>query len=152
MRGITLLEIIMVVAILISLSAAAIPIFGNLQPATQLNEEVSQIIQTLRIAQVRSVARLNNSAHGVFFEINPGPDRFILYQGPDFSFRNSNFDRIIKLSDSLSFSTQLSSTGTDVNFAKGVGTSSTTGLITVTSGISGSKIIKINAAGSIEKE
>jgi prepilin-type N-terminal cleavage/methylation domain-containing protein len=130
-KGFTLVELLIVIAIALILVTVSVPIYGNLQVSAQLNENTSQMIQTVRIARVRSVARVNNASHGVYFEINPGADdRHILYQGDAYATRDMAYDRAVTLNPSLTLSTTL--VGAEVNFSKGAGASTTTGTVTLT--------------------
>lgn len=148
MRGFTLIEFIVVIGITLLLVAAISPLYSTLQ-SSQLNESSAQIAQTLRMARERSVARVNNSSHGVFFEINAeGDDRFILYQGVSYGARDTSYDRATTLDSSLSISTTIS--GNDVNFSKGLGVPNNTGTVTLTHDVSGTRTTTINSFGMVE--
>lgn len=149
-KGFTLIELLIVVAIILILVAAAIPIYGNLQVKSQLNENSAQIVQALRTARGRSAARLNNAAHGVYFEINPdNVDKYILYQGSSYAGRNSSYDRETSLGSSLHISTTV--TGNEVNFSKGLGAPNT-GTIILTHDTAGARYISVNSIGMIQDE
>ncbi|KKU48578.1 hypothetical protein A3H10_03615 [Candidatus Uhrbacteria bacterium RIFCSPLOWO2_12_FULL_46_10] len=149
--GFSIIELLIVVSITLLLMAVAIPIYGNFQSSSYLNERTAEIVQTVRTAQARSLARVNNKPHGVFFDIDPnGPDRFILYQGPAYLGRgaeDTDFDRTVTLEDSLSLLTTL--TGDDINFSRGLGEPSTTGDITLTNALGKSTVITINSLGMV---
>jgi len=149
--GFTLVELFIVIGITLVLAAAAVPIYSNIQVSAQLNENTSQITQTLRTARERSVARFNNSSHGIYIETNiGGDDRFILYQGDSFIARDSTYDRAVTLDKALSLSTTL--TGNDIHFSKGLGVPNETGTITLTHDVEGSRSISVNRLGGIEEE
>ncbi len=153
-QSFTLIELLIVIAIIVILTTAAIPIYGNLQVESQLNESSAQIIQILRTARGRSVAGLNDATHGVYFEINSGNDKYILYQGPSYTERESNYDRETTLDDSLHISTTL--VDNDVNFSKGFGLPLGAGLpnagaIILTHETSGNRTISINSLGIIKE-
>ncbi|MFH1522569.1 MAG: GxxExxY protein [Patescibacteria group bacterium] len=155
--GFTLIELLIVISITSILMVAAIPIYGNLQVTTQLNENTSQIIQSIRTARVRSVAGYNNSEHGVYFEINFfGNDKYILYQGPSYLLRSSAYDKENILDKALSFNTIgfILSNGKDVdiNFSKGLGMSNNAGDIILTHDVDGDRNITVNEYGKIEEE
>ena len=67
--GFSIIELLIVVSITLLLMAVAIPIYGNFQSSSYLNERTAEIVQTVRTAQARSLARVNNKPHGVFFDI-----------------------------------------------------------------------------------
>jgi len=144
-KGFTLIEILIVTAITLILVVAAAPIFGNLQVSSQLNEHSSLIIQAIRIARERSVARLENSAHGVFFTSTT----YTVYQGSSYATRNSSYDRGSTLDSALSLTTTLS--GNDVNFSKGLGAPNNTGTINLNHDVQGAKTITITLFGAVEE-
>ncbi|MCH7597463.1 prepilin-type N-terminal cleavage/methylation domain-containing protein [Patescibacteria group bacterium] len=146
--GFTLIELLIVIGITLALVVVAIPIYGNLQVSSQLNDSMDQIVQTLRTARERSIARRNDSMHGVYFEINaPGDDRFILYQGDSFATRDSNYDRALTLSSSIMLSTTLS--GDEVSFSKSFGGPNATGTVILTHDAQGARTVTITRIGSI---
>jgi prepilin-type N-terminal cleavage/methylation domain-containing protein len=150
-KGFTLVELLIVIGITLVLASATIPIYGNLQVSGQLNDTEDRIIQTLRTAQGRSEARLNNSSHGVYFEINTSrADRYILYQGDSYATRDTSYDRAETPSASITFSTTLS--GSDVSFSKGLGAPNATGTITLTHDIQGTRSVVINSLGTVEAQ
>ncbi len=155
-RGFVFIELLVVIAIMIIAVAAVIPMYGELQGSSQLNENSSQIIQNSRIAKERSVSRLNNSSHGIYFGINPlASDQYILYQGDSYATRDTNYDRVFVLGDALSFSSSgftLIGDDIDINFSKGKGFPNNTGVLTLTHEVKGSQDINVNSFGLIEAE
>lgn len=147
--GFTFIELLMVIGITIIIAGLSIPIYGNLQISSQLNENMSQAVQIVRTARERSVARVNNAAHGVYFDINAGDDKIILYQGASYAARDTSYDRPFTLESPLSLSTTL--TGDEVNFSKGLGMPDNAGTVTLTHDTSGSRVIDINSFGKVEK-
>lgn len=154
--GFTLVELMVVVGIAALLAGAAFPLYGNLQVSGQLNETSAQLVQTLRLARTRSVARVNDTAaqpapHGVYLEINAGADRYILYQGASYALRATAHDRAVTLADGLSISTSLAGTGdaNDINFSRGLGVPNKTGTITLTHTAGGSRTITLNTFGAV---
>jgi len=152
-NGFTLVELLIVIGITLILAAAVAPIYGNLQVSSQLNENSSQIIQSLRLARERSVARTNNSQHGVYFEIDAlgDKDKYVLYQGSTYDTRDSNYDREVILDEVLSLSLPGEVSEYEINFSKGLGVPSATGIITLTHDISGTRQIIINSFGMVEE-
>ena len=147
-QGITFLELLLVIAIIVVLAAAATPIYSNFQPQSQLNGSVSQIVQSLRTGVEFSKARYNNAGHGLYLEINPGNDRVILYQGDSYATRDSSYDRIITMDPPITLSSSLP--GNEVNFTKGTGYPNNTGTIVIAHSAAGSRSITINAYGVID--
>lgn len=148
-KGLTMVELLISVLVLLIIVAAAIPIYGNFQVFSQLNENTSQFIQTLRLARERSAAGANNFSHGVKLQSN----RYILYQGSSYTLRQASYDREILLSNTLNLSWTLTGAGEegDINFSKGLGAPNKVGTIILTNNTD-SRSININDFGLIEEE
>ena len=146
MKGFTLPELLIVIGIIVILAAAAVPIYGNLQVSSQLNESTSLIIQTLRTAQQNSQARVNNAGHGVWF----AADSYTLYQGSSYIGRDTDYDRQQAVDSSIIIATTLP--GGEINFSKSLGEPDNTGTITLTHDTGGERVININSLGAIEEE
>ncbi len=147
-KGFTLVELLVVIAITLLLAAATVPIYGSLQVSSQLNENTSQIVQNLRTARERSVARLNNAQHGIYFTTNS----YTLYQGSSYASRSSTYDRGVTLDPALSFSLPGGALTYDINFSKGLGVPNAIGTISLTHDVTGSRQIIINNLGMVEEE
>ena len=145
-KGVTLIELLIAIAIMTLMSAAAIPIYGNLQVSSQINENTTLIVQTIRTARQNSVSRVNDSGHGVMFFTNS----FVMYQGTDYATRQAAYDRLIPLDSALTLSSTL--TGDEVNFSKSTGVPVEAGAVTITHDLGDTKTIQINKFGAIEEE
>jgi len=145
-KAFTLVELLIVMAISLIIIVVALPIYGNLQVSSQLNENSLQIIQTLRTARTMSIAGYNNEPHGVKFESSS----YTLYQGASYDTRISTFDRVMQIGDALIITSDLA--GDEVNFSKGLGVPSNTGTITLTHDVSGDREIVVNSLGVVEEE
>lgn len=143
MRGFTVVELIIVIAITAILAAAAIPLYGNLQITAQLNANTSQLTQNLRTAQTRSIAGLNGLEQGVALASN----QYTLYQGTTSSVytRTTELDSVLNLYWSLS-------NGTNVVEFDGSGIPTATGSLYLMHDVYGIKTITINDAGLIEEQ
>jgi prepilin-type N-terminal cleavage/methylation domain-containing protein len=146
MKGFTLTELLITIAITVVLAAAAVPIYGNLQVKSQLNESTSLLIQTFRTARENSESRLNNSSHGV--KLNA--DSYVLYQGASYAARDASYDRLMELDSTMTLSTTIANGET--NFTKGLAEPNNVGTITLTHEIGEEREITINSFGVIEEE
>jgi Tfp pilus assembly protein FimT len=148
-RGLTLVELLIVIGVTLLLVGAASPIYSNLQVSSQLNDTKDSIVRLLRTARVRSVSGLNNSSHGVYFNIDPsGADSVTLYQGATYATRNTDYDQTESFDTSIALTSTVS--GTEVNFSKGLGRSSTTGTVTIIHDVDGTRGVLINGLGVVE--
>jgi len=156
MRGFTITELLIVIAVGIILTASAIPIYGNFAAKAHLNESATQLVQTLRTAREYSVSRYNDSAWGVFIDINlMSDDGYILYQGDSYATRDVSYDREFNLDYSLFFINVdfvLTGANIDINFSKGLGKPNNIGSIVMDQGVDGSKTIIVNSLGLIEED
>ena len=147
-RGFTLIELLMVLGIFFLLASLTLPIYSQLQGLSQLREETAVLNQMLQLVRSQSVARLNNSAHGVNFNANPsGQDQYILYQGESFLLRDLNYDRIIDLSPTISLTVNLPTP--DLNFSRGSGLPSSDGNIILTHELLNTGQVSINRFGLV---
>lgn len=153
MRGFTLVELLITTGIFLLLAAVSLPIYSNLQISTQLNEHAAQITQTLRVAKERATAGYNDSAHGVYFNINPaGADKYVLYQGASYATRATAYDQEVLMDGSYYFGNSgftLTGTDIDVNFSKTLGKPNNTGTLTINHNISGQRRVIVNAQGAV---
>jgi len=156
MRGFTMVELLIVIALSFVLVIASVPIYGQLQVRAQLQETSAQLVQALRSTRENSIARYGNSAHGVFFTINPsGIDSYTLYRGTSYATRDVSFDRVQTL-DSVLTITDLSFVTTggnvDINFSPGLGKPNNVGSLLLTHVSQGETTISVNNLGKIEYE
>lgn len=147
-KGFTLVELLMMIAITLILVMVAVPIYGNLQVKSQLNETTRQIIQTLRIAKENSVARVNNTNHGVYFATSS----YTLYQGDSFIGRDSDYDREENLSNVLTLTWDLLGSEQEINFSMGLGGPNATGTISLLHSMQGTSTVSVGEYGLIEKQ
>lgn len=143
-----MVEALVVIAILGILIVVSVPVFGDMLVRNQLIESTDRLRQTIRVAQTRSLTGLNDSAHGVFVDINIGaPDNLVLYQGSSYLARDTDYDRAETFDDVMFLSTNIF--GTDITFTKTTGLPSATGTITVHHSNQGVSTTTITDLGTI---
>ncbi|PIZ96828.1 MAG: hypothetical protein COX80_00300 [Candidatus Magasanikbacteria bacterium CG_4_10_14_0_2_um_filter_33_14] len=155
-RGFTFLELIVVLAISGILMAAAVPVYGSFQVKLQLLDTSSDVVQALRTARGQSLVGLNDSAHGVYFDIDSsGIDSFTIYQGDSYELREVAYDLTTTLKSSLSITNSsftLIGNDIDINFAKGgLSIPNNIGALTLAHSVTGSKNVSVNEYGKVEK-
>lgn len=78
-KGITVLELILVIAMMTMTIAIGLPIVGDYYSTEQLNSATNQIVQSLHWAQNKTLTGENGSQFGVWFDENN--KRYILFSG-----------------------------------------------------------------------
>lgn len=113
-QGFSLLELLITIGLTVSISVISIPLYGNLQASTKLDENLTQIANVVLAAREQSRAGLRNTNHGVYFDLDN--DKIILYQGDSYASRTADdqtFDQILDLEPGVSITV----TDSDINFA-----------------------------------
>ena len=77
-KGITLIELIIVMVIIAIGAALMVPGFGAWMPHYRLKSAARDIVSTMRTAQMRAVS--NNMRYGVAFNTTASPPEFQLYR------------------------------------------------------------------------
>lgn len=150
-QGFSLIELLIVMGIMVIIVPAITPIYSGLQVSSQLNENLSQAIQVLRLAREYSRSGYSGSAYGVYFEINPlAPDKYILYKGDSYAARDQDFDRITILPETITLNSTL--VGNDINFALGSGVPSEEGSLNFLSDNSFERVVVVNREGLVRME
>lgn len=150
-RGVTLIEIIITTTVIVALAALAIPLYANFQSESLLDTSSEDIIQTLREAQTRAMAGDGDRPWGVHFAPVGGDSQYALFRGSDYANRDTDYDLVTILADSLTLSTlDFSNGSTTVVFQKIRGTSLNFGSLTLTSTNGDAATIFVNAAGAVD--
>jgi len=141
-RGFTFVEVLVSLGIIGLLIGLAIPFYQTFYLSSQLDNTTSELIQTLRKAQLKAMASEGDQAFGVRLEQR----RFILFRG--FYNPSDSYNEITQLPNTL---TLTSSVGQDVVFNELKGTTFNIGTITISlSGNRSRKISIINQLGTID--
>lgn len=141
MRGFTLIEVLLSVAIIGILVGLSLPIYQSFQNRNDLDIAAQNVTDTLRRAETYSRAVNGDSQWGV--EIQSGA--VTLFKGTSFASRNTTYDEAISMSTSISL-TGLS----EVLFTKVTGAPNTTGSVTLTSSNNDTRTVTINAKGMVD--
>lgn len=125
--GITLIELVITIGILIILSTMAIPFFWYFQKKSDLNNNTEEIVNILRLAQNKTLASESASNYGVYFE----SDKFVLFKGTNYD-PLSEDNNIRNLSENLEiYEIILTGGGLAIVFDRVVGTTSQFGSISL---------------------
>ena len=146
-KGITAVEILIVVSILGILVLIALPQFSKIKENQVLKNTLGDITSALHNAQSQSLASVNSSEYGVRFQA----DKIIIFTGKIFSSEATDNKTINIISPANISNVTLggvsSDTG-DIYFERLSGVPSKTGTITVLTP-STSKVITISATGAV---
>lgn len=116
-QGFSLIELLITIGLTISISVISIPLYGNLQASTKLDESLAQAVDFLRSAREQSRAGLRGANHGVYFD--PGNHKVVLYQGPSFFIRDEVYDQVLNLEPGVTISTTIPAN--DINYTQSAG-------------------------------
>lgn len=141
-RGFTLIELIIVLAIAMMLFGVIGTIASNTYPKNQLRSEADTVVQTIRQAQVLTLARKYDSVWGVH---RTGTD-LTLFAGSSYEARNQLYDRVHLFPSGVTSSGLI-----DVVFDGLRGTTTQIGTMTITSQATAeSEVITITQSGLVE--
>jgi prepilin-type N-terminal cleavage/methylation domain-containing protein len=139
--GFTLLEVLLSVTIMTIIVGISVPVYETFVRRNDMDLAAQNLVLTLRRAQ--SYARSVKSDAVWSVEVESGA--VTLFQGTDFGSRDTAFDESFPLPPSVTPSGL-----TEVQFSKFNALPSTTGSITLTSSASGTRVITINAKGTVD--
>jgi prepilin-type N-terminal cleavage/methylation domain-containing protein len=139
MKGFTLLELLLSVAIITILGGVAVPLYSIYESKTSVSVLSDAVVDSLRSTALFSVSGKENSQWGVHFDTG----EITIFKGNSFSSRDTSYDNIISLQDELVFS------GINDIYFTNKGIPDKTGTITIKSGKE-EKNITIDSNGIID--
>ena len=143
-RAFTLVEILMVLAIMAVVSTISVKTYFNLREKQAIQKDTDSIVSVIEKAKSLSSNRKNDSAYGVKFSSST----VTIFSGTDYT--NGNSISKYEMEESVKISAiSLSSHDTEINFNKITGNPNATGTITLITP-SYSKIVTIYGTGIIE--
>ncbi len=97
-KGFTLIEVMLVVAMIAMLAGMTIPItFGSLKKQS-VEEESSKLLSVLRQTQAKSMKGRGDSPWGVYFT----PESYTVFKGNSYEERESIYDEVFEISPGMS--------------------------------------------------
>ncbi|OHA67219.1 MAG: hypothetical protein A3C82_00960 [Candidatus Wildermuthbacteria bacterium RIFCSPHIGHO2_02_FULL_47_12] len=94
MKGFTLTELVVVIALSVLLGGLALPALRIGQKNSELDSAVESVVSVLRLAQNRTLASEGASQYGVFFDTAAAPDQYTLFKGATYGSRDAGADEI----------------------------------------------------------
>lgn len=137
--GVTLVEIIIVVAIAGILLGVGIPLTWNFYMQSELHAERSNAVVYLRAARTRAMSNKGETAHGV--AVIGG--NFVIFEGPSYAGRDVSRDQLFPRSPGIAMSGAV-----EVVFAQLSGRAASSTLLLA--GSSGGAAVRVNSEGLIE--
>ena len=145
MRGFTLIELILIMAILGIVSVFSVPFLQSFQVSQDTITYSDTVIQFLRRAQQQAIAGQNSLGWGVFFDNSNR--NIVLFQGDSYVTRDADYDIAVSYPAAFILSTDFSD---EVVFSLYSGLPSVTGTVTFISQNGDTKRVSINSLGLIE--
>ena len=140
-KGLTVIELLIVVLLISTLGVMSISFYARFLTQNYVDNTTTQLVQSLRKAQVYSMTGRQNGVWGV----NYSSSKITLFQGDSFVTRNTAFDESFTVSSNITISNF-----TDITFARITGIPSASGTTTI-SGNNSSKIITVNSQGVVSR-
>ncbi|HEY4505127.1 MAG TPA: prepilin-type N-terminal cleavage/methylation domain-containing protein [Candidatus Paceibacterota bacterium] len=126
-NGFTIIEILIVLAIVALLSVVSFQSFGRINGSEAINKDAFQIISVLRQARSLTLDSKNGNQYGVHLESS----RVVLFEGSSYD-PNSTNNTIVSLSNRVTISSiSLSGGGSDVVFEKVTGKTAKSGTVVI---------------------
>ncbi len=146
MRAFSLVELVVVMAIVAMALMAAWPAMSRFQMDAQINESLNALSMDLRLAASDSRSAWQDDVYGLkFFE-----DYYTVYRGESYVTRKSEFDRLVSLPRTLDFQLELGTIEDEISFNRR-GLPESFGSVTIGRSGEVGKTLLINKLGVIEK-
>lgn len=139
MKGFTLLEVLLSIAMIAILTGFSIPVFRTMLTKNDLDVATTTVAQTLRRAQTQSLAVDGDTSRGV--KVQSGS--ITLFKGTSYAARDSNFDETFDMATTIGMSGT-----TEIVFTRFTGLPQATGTINLSTE-SDSRSVSINEKGTI---
>ncbi len=81
MKGISLVEVLVVLGIITTIIAVGAPFYTSYHYRHLLAETTQEIVESIRVAQARAMAGYNGENHGIHFDSN----RYVLFSGSSYN-------------------------------------------------------------------
>lgn len=152
MKGFTLTELIVVIALAVLLGGLALPALRIAQKNSELEETAESLVSVLRLAQNRTLGSEGASQYGVFFDTAVSPDRYTLFKGATYATRDIAADEVHVFPGSVEMSA-VTMPGSEVVFARLTGVVANAGSVTLRLLADPAKeeFVYISSSGTVQK-
>lgn len=151
LKGFTLLELILVVAMFFLVLGSGALVFGNLIGKNALRYYGHQLVQDLREVRTASISQKEDSSWGVFFDdVSPGYG-YTVFKGQSYATRDASFDRNLEFPSVLRISLLNFGGAKEIHFQQSDGFPEGPGFLVLTAN-NEDLSISINTLGLVEYE
>lgn len=149
--GFTVVELMVVMGIIAIIAILLIPALHDFQMRADLENSAEEIVNTLRLAQQKTISSEGASSWGVYFSTSTPPHQYTLFRGANYSSRTTSSDEIHNISGTVLIFTIGLGGGQEAIFDRISGVSQQSGSITLVSRADNSKTktIYIESSGRI---
>jgi len=142
-KGFTLIEMVLVIAIIGLLGALTVPLYQSFQVVTNRQSITSELVASLRRAKLKAIAADSDSSWGVAIGAN---QKITIFKGADFQNRDQNFDEVADIPANVS----IESTISQIIFSKESGIPDTSGPVTLRDATGQSQDLTITPQGTVD--
>lgn len=129
-RGFALIELLVVLGAAALVFSLTMPALLGFRGSSDVNGGAEGVMQTLRRAEIQTVASRGASQWGVHFSTSTSPHRYTLFQGSSYALRVPSSDDVFQLPQGVEiFQVNLLGGGNEVVFGRVTGTTTQPGLI-----------------------
>ena len=142
-RGFTLIELLIVIVLVATMSVAAVSIFGNLVPQSQLALDADAVATLIRTTQAKTISGEADDVWGVYFTRVDATQ----FKGSSYAGRDVAYDTVLTFADPLSISGL-----SEIVFEIRTGKTANTGTLTLSSSVTNESVVfTINENGRVER-
>ena len=139
-RGITIIELLLVISITTILSAASVPIASNFMVRSYFRDGKDAVVSQLYTSKINSMTNKENSPWGV----NTTSSQITVFKGTSYAARDTDFDKNFNTPNSITISSG------EVVFAQHSGNLSSAASFTISSNLGDSDTVNVNLVGNID--
>lgn len=139
-RGITIIELLLVISVVAIISATAVPISSNMLIRNYHRDSRDELISQLFTARINAITNKENTDWGV----NTTAHQITLFKGVNYASRDTNFDKTFETPNSITVSTS------EIVFQQNTGNVDSPPSFNVSSTLGDSYSISINQVGNID--
>ncbi len=152
LTGFTLIEVIIVIAILTVLITVSITSLYSIQRKSDLDNGIQEFVIILKLAQNKTLSSDNSSQYGVYLDASVFPNKYILFKGSNYASRNVSYDQIYFLSQTVEFFGINLNGGNEIVFDKLTGKTQQPGsvVLRLKADTSQTKTVYISSSGTVD--